>query len=193
MSIKEALDFYRVETDSKIIPYVIRDHAWTFDHHDKTNFYRYRDDAPEGYRDAVKYITPHPTNQPVPPKVVLDVKEKEVPDDKLDIEEEKQRKKKQDKIDKEQLEKEKKEEDAEIAKEKAASGGKAQVNGTSSAMISANATQKAGVNATANATVAVNVSSQANVSASTNATTAVNTTSTSQTNATQTTNQTSKA
>ena len=96
MSIKEALDRYRVETDSKIIPYVIRDHAWNFDHHDKTNFYRYREDAPEGYREAVKYMTPHPTNKPVPPKIVLDIKDKEEVDDKEDIKVEELRKKKQD-------------------------------------------------------------------------------------------------
>lgn len=77
MSIQEALDRYRVETNSKIIPYVIRDHAWNFDHHDKTNFYRYREDAPDGYKDAVKYMSPHPTNKPVPPKVILDIKDKE--------------------------------------------------------------------------------------------------------------------
>merc|ERR1712167_304064 len=40
MSIQEALDKYRVETHSKIIPYVIRDHAWNMGHHDQTNFYR---------------------------------------------------------------------------------------------------------------------------------------------------------
>jgi len=34
MSIQEALDKYRVETHSKIIPYVVRDHAWNFGHHD---------------------------------------------------------------------------------------------------------------------------------------------------------------
>lgn len=62
MSIKEALDRYRVETDSKIIPYVVRDHAWNFDHHDKTNFYRYKEDSPDGYKEGMKYITPHPTN-----------------------------------------------------------------------------------------------------------------------------------
>jgi len=101
MSIQEALDRYRVETDSKIIPYVIRDHAWNFDHHDKTNFYRYREDAPEGYREAVKYMVPHPTNKPVPPKIVLDIKDKEEVDDKEDIKVEELRKKKQDKLDKE--------------------------------------------------------------------------------------------
>ena len=62
MSIKEALDRYRVETDSKIIPYVVRDHAWNFDHHDKTNFYRYKEDSPDGYKEGMMYITPHPTN-----------------------------------------------------------------------------------------------------------------------------------
>jgi hypothetical protein len=41
----------RIETHSKIIPYVIRDHAWNFDHHDKTNYYRYKDDTPDGYND----------------------------------------------------------------------------------------------------------------------------------------------
>jgi hypothetical protein len=77
MSIQEALDKYRVETHSKIIPYVVRDHAWNFGHHDQTNFYRYKDDAPEGYKDAVTYRKPHPTNIPIPPKVIVDIKEKE--------------------------------------------------------------------------------------------------------------------
>ena len=171
MSIREALDFYRVETDSKIIPYVIRDHAWSFDHHDKTNFYRYRDDAPEGYRDAVKYIQPHPTNQPVPPKVVLDVKEKEVPDDKLDIEEEKKRKAKQDKLDKEQLEKEQKEEAAEIAAEKAANPAKAQLNATNA--IAANATLKTAANQTANVSTTANQTVDAKANVSSNASVAV--------------------
>jgi hypothetical protein len=83
MSIQEALDKYRVETHSKIIPYVIRDHAWNFGHHDDTNFYRYRDDAPEGYKDAIDYRVPHPTNVPVPPKVIVDIKEKEEEDEEV--------------------------------------------------------------------------------------------------------------
>ena len=88
MSIQEALDKYRVETHSKIIPYVVRDHAWNLGHHDQTNFYRYRDDAPAGYKDAVEYRVPHPTNQPVPPKVIVDINEKEEVDDHLDEKEE---------------------------------------------------------------------------------------------------------
>lgn len=84
MSIQEALDKFRVETHSKIIPYVVRDHAWNFGHHDNTNFYNYKEDAPEGYRDAVEYKTPHPTNKPVPPKVIVDIKEKEEADDHAD-------------------------------------------------------------------------------------------------------------
>jgi hypothetical protein len=88
MSIQEALDKYRVETHSKIIPYVVRDHAWNFGHHDQTNFYRYREDAPAGYKDAVEYRSPHPTNVPVPPKVIVDIKEKEEVDDHLDEKEE---------------------------------------------------------------------------------------------------------
>jgi len=112
MSIQEALDKYRVETHSKIIPYVVRDHAWNFGHHDMTNFYRYKADAPEGYADAVKYREPHPTNQPVPPKVIVDIKEKEEEDDHAD--------------EKEEEEKKKKEKEAEDKKAKAA-----QVNSTS--------------------------------------------------------------
>jgi hypothetical protein len=64
-------------------PYVSAN-AWNFGHHDTTNFYRYRDDAPEGYKDAVKYRVPHPTNVPVPPKVIVDIKEKEEEDDHAD-------------------------------------------------------------------------------------------------------------
>lgn len=93
MSIQEALDKYRVETHSKIIPYVIRDHAWNMGHHDTTNFYRYKEDAPEGYRDAVKYREPHPTNVPVPPKVIVDIKEKEEEDDHADEKEEAEKEK----------------------------------------------------------------------------------------------------
>lgn len=69
----------RIETHSKIIPYVIRDHAWNFDHHDKTNYYRYKDDTPEGYNDQ-DYEDPHPTNKPRPPKVVVDEETQEVDD-----------------------------------------------------------------------------------------------------------------
>lgn len=181
MSIQEALDRYRVETNSKIIPYVVRDHAWNFDHHDKTNYYRYREDSPEGYRDAVNYM-PHPTNKPVPPKVVLDIKDKEEADDKADIKEEEERKKKQQAKDKEQLEKEKKEEDAEIEAEKkadekkATNVTKAQVNTTQAGLIAANASAKANstVNITANATV--NATANATVNASANASSLVNAT-----------------
>ena len=84
MTMQEALDYYRVETHSKILPYVVRDHAWNFGHHDQTNFYRYKEDAPEGYRDVIEYRKPHPTNVPVPPKVIVDVVEKEKPDDHAD-------------------------------------------------------------------------------------------------------------
>jgi hypothetical protein len=41
-------------------------------------------------------MTPHPTNKPVPPKIVLDIKDKEEVDDKEDIKVEELRKKKQD-------------------------------------------------------------------------------------------------
>ena len=165
MSIQEALDRFRVETNSKIIPYVVRDHAWNFDHHDKTNFYRYREDTPDGYKDAVKYITPHPTNKPVPPKVILDIKDKEEADDKEDIKEEEARKKKQDAKDKEQLDKEKKEEDDDIAAEKS---GKAQVNATQAGLIAANASAKA--NATLNATVNTTANASVEANATANAT-----------------------
>jgi len=177
MSIKEALDRFRVETDSKIIPYVVRDHAWNFDHHDKTNFYRYKEDAPNGYKEDMKYITPHPTNQPIPPKIILDIKDKEEADDKADIPIEQARKAKADAKEKAEIEEEKKKEDAEIASEKAASG-KAQVNATSAALISANASAKANVtaNVATNITAAVNANATAatattaNVSAQSNTT-----------------------
>ena len=42
---------YRIETHSIIIPYVVRDNAWNFDHHDNSNFTAYKDDAPAGYND----------------------------------------------------------------------------------------------------------------------------------------------
>jgi hypothetical protein len=42
---------YRIETHSIILPYVVRDSAWNFDHHDNTNFTAYKEDAPEGYND----------------------------------------------------------------------------------------------------------------------------------------------
>jgi len=45
--------YFRVETKSKIIPYVVRDHSWNFDHHDNTNFERYRQDAPDGYKEHI--------------------------------------------------------------------------------------------------------------------------------------------
>lgn len=55
---------YRIETHSKILPYVIRDHAWNFGNHDNTNFAKYKTDAPQEYSTEVGYVLPHPTNVP---------------------------------------------------------------------------------------------------------------------------------
>ncbi len=74
--------YFRVETHSKVIPYVVREHAWNFDHHDNTNFERYRADAPDGYKEHIQWITPHPTNKayykPKAP-IVIEEEEEEVP------------------------------------------------------------------------------------------------------------------
>lgn len=55
---------YRIETHSKILPYVVRDHSWNFDSHDGTNFGKYKSDAPQAYAADVDYELPHPTNIP---------------------------------------------------------------------------------------------------------------------------------
>lgn len=41
---------------------MIRDHAWNFDHHDNSNFNKYKDDAPKDYATEVDYDLPNPTN-----------------------------------------------------------------------------------------------------------------------------------
>jgi len=61
---EQVLEKYRTETNSKIVPYNRRDHAWNFDQHDRSNFYDMRDDAPEGYKEHLVYEDPHPTNLP---------------------------------------------------------------------------------------------------------------------------------
>jgi hypothetical protein len=43
---------YRVETNSTILPYIVRDHAWNLPMHDASgSYFRYRDDAPSGYKE----------------------------------------------------------------------------------------------------------------------------------------------
>lgn len=49
---------YRVETHSVIIPYVVRDNAWNFDHHDNSNFTRYKEDIPAGYAASQDFVDP---------------------------------------------------------------------------------------------------------------------------------------
>ena len=64
------MEDYRIETHSKVIPYVVRDHSWNFDEHDQVDFARYKQDTPDGYKEHLEYIKPHPTNVPymVPPE-----------------------------------------------------------------------------------------------------------------------------
>jgi hypothetical protein len=49
------------------LPYVIRDYAWNFDHHDNSNFNKYKADAPKEYSTEVDYDLPNPTNIPTDP------------------------------------------------------------------------------------------------------------------------------
>jgi hypothetical protein len=67
MSMAEALaKYFRVETNSTILPYIVRDHAWNYDMHDMSgSFFRYRDNAPSGYSEWMDYECPHPTNYPI--------------------------------------------------------------------------------------------------------------------------------
>ena len=52
MTISEALNkYWRVETNSKWVPYVVRDHAWNYDGLYRTNLYRYLDNSPAGYSE----------------------------------------------------------------------------------------------------------------------------------------------
>ena len=51
---------YRVETHSTILPYVVRDNAWNFDHNDATNFTSYKEDIPKGYEKDIDFTEPHP-------------------------------------------------------------------------------------------------------------------------------------
>jgi hypothetical protein len=66
MSMAEALaKYFRVETNSTILPYIVRDHAWNLENHDMSgNFFRYRDDSPAGYSEHLNFACPHQTNYP---------------------------------------------------------------------------------------------------------------------------------
>ena len=55
---QEQKEKYRVETHSIIIPYVVRDQAWNYDHHDNSNFTAYKEDAPVGYKEGQEWIDP---------------------------------------------------------------------------------------------------------------------------------------
>jgi hypothetical protein len=63
----EALSkYFRVETNSTILPYIVRDHAWNMENHDMSgNFFRYRDDSPAGYSEHLNFACPHATNYPI--------------------------------------------------------------------------------------------------------------------------------
>ena len=57
--------YFRVETNSTILPYIVRDHAWNLDMHDMSgSYFRYRDDSPDGYHEHIDFECPHPTNYP---------------------------------------------------------------------------------------------------------------------------------
>jgi hypothetical protein len=51
-----AAEKYRIETHSIIIPYVVRDQAWNFDHHDNTNITAYKEDIPAGFKEGIKWV-----------------------------------------------------------------------------------------------------------------------------------------
>ena len=54
MSIAEAMNkYFRVETNSVIVPYVFRDHAWNHEGEENTNFKDYKADAPHAYGDHI--------------------------------------------------------------------------------------------------------------------------------------------
>jgi hypothetical protein len=56
--------YFRVETHSKLLPYVIRDHAWNHEEHDNTNWAAYKNDTPDGYQSHLTYDLPHPSDKP---------------------------------------------------------------------------------------------------------------------------------
>ena len=73
MSIAEALNkYYRVETNSVIVPYVFRDHAWNHESEENTNFKDYKADVPHAYGDHIVFEVPHPTNIPLGTEVADD-------------------------------------------------------------------------------------------------------------------------
>lgn len=55
---------YRVETNSIIKPYVVRDHAWSNVQHDEMNAREYQEDAPDGYAESQDF-EPEPYNKPL--------------------------------------------------------------------------------------------------------------------------------
>ena len=52
----------------------MREHAWSYDHHDRTNIAEYEKDAPAGYKEGLELYKPNPTNMPyeLPKPIVLE-------------------------------------------------------------------------------------------------------------------------
>ena len=52
----------------------MREHAWSYDHHDRTNIAEYEKDAPAGYKEGLELYKPNPTNMPyeLPKPIILE-------------------------------------------------------------------------------------------------------------------------
>lgn len=58
MTVADVVAKYKELSKSYIDPYVVRDHAFTYDQLSKTDYYRYIDDAPEGYKEHLNFNDP---------------------------------------------------------------------------------------------------------------------------------------
>ena len=58
MTVADVVAKYNELSKSYIDPYVVRNHAFTFDQLEKTDYYDYIDDAPRGYREHINFSDP---------------------------------------------------------------------------------------------------------------------------------------
>lgn len=58
MTVADVVAKYKELSKSYIDPYVVRNHAFTYDQLSKTDYYRYIDDAPRGYKEHLDFADP---------------------------------------------------------------------------------------------------------------------------------------
>ncbi len=58
MTVADVVAKYKELSKSYIDPYVVRNHAFTYDQLEKTDYYNYINDAPRGYREHINFSDP---------------------------------------------------------------------------------------------------------------------------------------